>query len=99
MRRVGGNDVAENLASTMTRFGVIQDYIGRDGRSRILAILVARLNERGIVPDVLTLSDAEDAADFRDFAEEGLEFELVQLPRRRVRLGHTLTQMALPLQV
>jgi len=83
----------------MTRFGVIQDYIGRDGRSKTLTFLVELLNRRGIVPTILTFSGPADAADFRSIARSELELDLVTLPPTRIHLGHVYNQLRLPFLV
>lgn len=77
------------------RVAILQDYLGLDGRSRIVSSVVEVLNRRGIVPDIFTFSGAADAESFSSLGPGG-SFRVVRLPRSPARLGHLLDQLALP---
>lgn len=75
---------------------VVQSHVGVDGRSRVLAALIAMLNERGATPDLLTFSADEEVERFRRFAGQPLAFVHRRMPRPRAARGYALAELALP---
>jgi glycosyltransferase involved in cell wall biosynthesis len=80
----------------VTRIGLLQNYLGLDGRSQTLASLIELLNQRGIVPDVQTFSGAGDEARFRSLTSADLRFKRRSLARPGPLLGDLLQELAMP---
>jgi glycosyltransferase involved in cell wall biosynthesis len=81
------------------KLGIVQNHLGVDGRSRTVAAIIELLNERGIVPDLLSFSGVEDHARFRTFANDSLLYEPVRIPRPHFLAGDLLQETLLPLLV
>ena len=75
---------------------VVQSRVGVDGRSRVLATLIAMVNERGATPDLLTFSPEQEVERFRRFAGQPLAFVHRRMPRPPAARGYALAELALP---
>lgn len=84
------------VARSSEKVALIQNHVGLDGRSNVLASIVEILNERGLTPDLLTFSGQDDLERFRSLTNAPLEFRPRRLSKPPLLKGDLLQELAIP---
>ena len=79
------------------KVAIVQNHLGRDGRSRTIAPIIQLLNERNLIPDVISFSGADEERVFREISPSALSFRLVHLKRPAFLIGDLLQETLLPI--
>jgi glycosyltransferase involved in cell wall biosynthesis len=82
--------------SRPARIAILQNHIGFDGRTRAIAPLVRLLNERGVVPDLVTYGPPDAARVLTEIGGEDLEVRVVRLRRIPLVVGDLLEELVFP---
>jgi glycosyltransferase involved in cell wall biosynthesis len=82
--------------SRPVRIAILQNHIGFDGRTRAIAPLVRLLNERGVVPDLVTYGPPDADRVLTEMGGEGLRVRVVRLRRIPLVVGDLLEELVFP---
>lgn len=78
------------------RVALLQSSIGYDGRSQTLARVIHLLNERDVMPTLLTFASRADCAQMEENVRNDLRYALACLPCPRFVVGHQFKELAIP---
>lgn len=89
-RRAGGDPRGAAAGAA-----VLLPEIGLDGRSRVVASVIAILNERGVTPDLVTFSDVRPPTALDRFIDTPLRYTVRRVDRPFIARGAMLSDLAL----
>lgn len=84
------------MPSRITRIAILQNHIGLDGRTRAIAPLVRLLNDRGIVPDLVTYGPRNASSVLAEMGGNDLRVRVVRLRRIPFAVGDLLEELVFP---
>jgi glycosyltransferase involved in cell wall biosynthesis len=78
------------------RIAILQNHLGFDGRTRVIAPLIRLLNDRGVIPDVVTYGPADASRVMTQMGGPDLRFRVVPLRRVPFVVGDLMEELVFP---